>query len=94
MTTAWSAESLSAGRAGDALRILVVEDEQEAAERLTAMLAQWHCSVQAFGAGAEAIERLGEFQPHIAVISLSLPDLRGFEVGRRLSDCPNVRGRC
>ncbi|HVX62547.1 MAG TPA: response regulator [Pirellulales bacterium] len=91
MITARSVESSSAECAADDLRILVVEDEQESAERLAAMLAQWHCCAQVFRAGAEAIDRLGEFQPHVALISLSLPDLCGFEVAHRLCDCATAR---
>lgn len=86
MKTAWSAESLSA-QAVDALRVLVVEDDQEAAERLAAMLTDWDCRVQALPAGSEAIARVGDFQPHVAVISLSLPDMCGFEVAHRLCEC-------
>ena len=91
MITARSVESSAAGRPADDLRVLLVEDEQESAERLAAMLAEWHCRVQAFRAGAEAIERVGEFQPHVAVISLSLPDLCGFEVAHSLCNCATAR---
>lgn len=90
MTTARSAES-SVALAADALRVLVVDDDRETVARLAATLAQWNCSVQAFGAGAEAIARVGEFRPHVAVISLNLPDMQGFEVARRLCECAGAR---
>lgn len=91
MTAVRSAESSTAGQGADALRVLVVEDDHEAAERLAGMLAECHCRVQAFHAGSEAIARVGEFQPHLAVISLSLPDMRGFEVAHRLCECAETR---
>ncbi|NPD68962.1 response regulator transcription factor (plasmid) [Lichenicola cladoniae] len=42
--------------------------------------------------GAEALERVRVLQPDVAVLDISLPDMTGVELARRLAaDCPAVR---
>jgi DNA-binding response OmpR family regulator len=92
VTTAWSTQSQSAGRSGDALRVLVVEDHAETAARLRAMLEAWNCRVQVCASGAEAIAGIPEFLPHVALVSLYLPDMRGCDVAHRLCACAGSHG--
>lgn len=87
MTTAWSTRSHAAGQFVDTLRVLVVEDHAETAEALRAMLEQWKCNVRICHSGGEALGGIAEFLPHIAVISLDLPDMRGCDVAHRMYAC-------
>ncbi|HEV7223964.1 MAG TPA: response regulator [Pirellulales bacterium] len=89
MTLAWSTQSRAAGQGGDkrcvdALRVLVVEDHAEDAEALRAMLQRWKCNVEVCRSGGDALDGIAEFLPHIAVISLDLPDMRGCDVAHRV----------
>ena len=94
MTLAWSTQSRAAGQCrdrqsddqqrDDTLRVLVVEDHAEDAQALRAMLERWKCNVQICRSGSQALGGIAEFLPHIAVISLDLPDMRGCDVAHRV----------
>jgi CheY-like chemotaxis protein len=74
----------------DGLRILVVDDNAEAAELLGEWLrATGHTTRVAFD-GLQAIEAAAQFQPEVALIDLGLPVMDGFEVARALSSSPQT----
>ena len=73
-----------------AARILVVDDNVDAAETLAAVLrARGHEVRTAFDAPS-AIECVGEFAPDIAVLDIGLPKTDGYELARRLKADPRV----
>ena len=73
-----------------AARILVVDDNVDAAETLAAVLrARGHEVRTAFDAPS-AIECVGEFAPDIAVLDIGLPNTDGYELARRLKADPRV----
>lgn len=84
MTAAWSAEPHSAAPSDGALRVLVVEDCCDSAKNLENLLQAWNCSVRTSVMGAHALPQAGEFNPDVAIVSLSLPDMCGFEVAHEL----------
>ncbi|HVK56803.1 MAG TPA: response regulator [Burkholderiales bacterium] len=65
-------------------RILVVEDNVNSAEMLTAMLQLDGHEVQMTHEGATAIDMARSFQPDIILLDIGLPQLDGFEVARRV----------
>jgi PAS domain S-box-containing protein len=76
-------------RPGDATvvrRILVVDDNQDAAELLSMYLGRLGHDVQVAGDGLEALERAAQFQPDIAILDIGLPVMDGYELARRLRD--------
>lgn len=65
-------------------RILIVEDNTDAASSLASLLESTGNQVQAVHAGKEAIDAVGAFHPHVVLLDLGLPDLDGYEVARRI----------
>lgn len=91
MATVWPTDWYQAPLAVDTLRVLVVEEHVDTADQLAAQLAAWDCRVQVHDDGSSALAIAQEFQPHIAAISLSLPDMCGYEVACRLRECARTR---
>jgi two-component system, OmpR family, response regulator len=65
-------------------RILVVDDEPNIAELLSAALRFEGYEVQSAGTGIEALDLARTFRPNLVMLDVMLPDLDGNEVGRRL----------
>ena len=65
-------------------RILVVDDEPNIAELLSAALTFEGYQVGVASTGAEAIEQVRTFRPHLVMLDVMLPDFDGNEVCRRL----------
>ena len=66
------------------VRILVADDNRDAAESLSAMLELYGHDVRTVHDGAAAVKAANEFQPHIALLDIGMPTLNGYEVCRRL----------
>jgi two-component system, OmpR family, response regulator len=65
-------------------RILVVDDERSIVDAVATALRYEGYEVQEAFAGREALTAVAEFEPHLVVLDVMLPDLDGVEVGRRL----------
>ena len=65
-------------------RILVVDDEPNIAELLSAALTFEGYQVGVAATGAEALEQVRAFRPHLVMLDVMLPDFDGNEVCRRL----------
>ena len=65
-------------------RILVVDDEPNIAELLSAALTFEGYQVGVAATGAEAIEQVRSFRPNLVMLDVMLPDFDGTEVCRRL----------
>lgn len=68
------------------LRVLVVDDNLDAAEMLTTMLSHWGYEARPASNGAEAIAQSETFKPEVVLLDLGLPDLDGYEVARQLRE--------
>jgi DNA-binding response OmpR family regulator len=69
---------------------LVVDDDQDARDTIGAAVARAGFDVSVASRGLEALARLDEMEPDLVVLDLSLPDIDGLEVCRRIrsgSDC-------
>jgi CheY-like chemotaxis protein len=71
-----------------ALRILIVEDNDDARETLRVMLEQDGHEVLTAANGEDGLDRALSHAPAVALVDLGLPDLDGFEVARRLRAVP------
>jgi signal transduction histidine kinase len=80
-------ESESAGRPDAATplrRILVIEDHDDSREALTTLLRLYGHEVFEAAGGCEGLELAARCRPHVALIDIGLPDIVGYEVGKRL----------
>jgi two-component system OmpR family response regulator len=67
-----------------ALRVLVVDDDDEVVELVRLGLEFNGFDVESASTGRQAVERALELRPDIVLLDVELPDLDGFEVVRRL----------
>ncbi|MCG5075135.1 hybrid sensor histidine kinase/response regulator [Paraburkholderia tagetis] len=65
------------------LRVLIVDDNYDAASSLAAVL-DGH-DVHTANRGKDALEMVDELRPHVVILDLDLPDISGYEVATRLS---------
>ncbi len=72
-------------------RVLVVDDNVDAAEVLAKGLTLLGHDVRVAFNGPEALSVAREFKPHVAVLDLGLPGLDGFEVARQLRTLETCR---
>ena len=65
-------------------RILVVDDNADAAEMLLMALELFGYQARAVHSATEALAAAREFAPDVALLDIGLPDLNGYELARRL----------
>jgi len=64
--------------------VLIIEDDPTQAEELALYLRRIGLSTQAIHSGSEAIHRVAEIRPRVALIDYNLPDLDGVTVAERV----------
>jgi CheY-like chemotaxis protein/anti-sigma regulatory factor (Ser/Thr protein kinase) len=69
-------------------RILVADDNRDAADSLAEMLRLGGHEVHAAHDGLEAVEAAGWFRPEVAVLDIGMPRLNGYEAARRIREQP------
>jgi CheY-like chemotaxis protein len=72
------------------VRVLVVEDHTDAAELMRSAVSRLGCEARVCQTGAEALEAASDYQPHVALLDLNLPDIDGCQVGRSLRQQPGL----
>jgi two-component system CheB/CheR fusion protein len=73
-------------------RILVVDDNQDAAEAISLLLRLAGHETRVEHDGLRALDAASEFQPDVVLLDLRMPNLDGFETARRLRQRPNGGG--
>jgi CheY-like chemotaxis protein len=76
------ARGVDSGAAG--LRILLVEDNRDAAETLVKLLRRWGHDVRHFARGEPALAAAPEFHPHVAILDIGLPGPDGYQIALAL----------
>jgi DNA-binding response OmpR family regulator len=66
------------------LRILVADDNRDAAESLAVLLRMSGHEVRVAYDGAAALEIASAFLPRLALVDLGMPGLSGYEVARKI----------
>ena len=66
------------------MRMLVVDDNEDAAQALAMLLGMSGHDIRVAGDGLTALEIAERFEPHAALVDLGMPGIDGFELGRRL----------
>ena len=94
-------EALVAPHPGDALpegrplsrqRVLVVDDNHDAADSLGMLLRFLGAEVEVVHGGREALEAMRRFRPGVVLLDLGMPHMDGLEVARRMREDPEMRG--
>jgi CheY-like chemotaxis protein len=73
---------ISAGAAS--MRVLVVDDNADAADTLSMLLVATGFVVQVAYTPQSALDAVASFQPEIVLLDIGLPEMDGYEVARRL----------
>ena len=69
---------------GEALRVLVVDDEPNIVDVISMALRYEGFDVASAGTGAEALTAVRDYRPHVMLLDVMLPDMEGFDVAKRL----------
>lgn len=73
-------------------RVLIVDDNRDAANSLAELLTLQGHTAQAAHSGKEALECLASFEPEVALLDIGLPQMNGYELARRLREIETLRG--
>ncbi|MCG2592739.1 ATP-binding protein [Ramlibacter sp. XY19] len=79
----------AAGRRG---RVLVVDDNQDAADTAATLLRLTGYEVQVAYDPQAALRVLAAFEPQVALLDIGLPGMNGYELAQHLREHPNGRG--
>jgi CheY-like chemotaxis protein len=73
-------------------RVLVVDDNEDAAKALeTVIIGDGH-EVRVAATGDEALAAAREFKPHVVLLDIGLPDIDGYKLVPKLRQVPGGRG--
>jgi CheY-like chemotaxis protein len=71
---------------GRSLRILVADDNVDAAVTLAALLEMYGHELRIAHDGYGALQLAAQFRPEVAFLDIGMPDMSGYEVARRIRD--------
>ncbi|WP_158265937.1 CHASE domain-containing protein [Chroococcidiopsis sp. CCALA 051] len=74
------------------LRIVVVDDEADARDLLNTVLTQYGAKVVTRETARETIEAIAQFQPHVLVSDIGMPEEDGYALIHRLRQLPPEQG--
>src|SRR5690348_7003422 len=72
-------------------RLLVVDDNKDAAESMSMLLEMWGHEVAFAFDGPSAIETAEQWQPEAVFLDIGLPGMDGYEVAERLRELPQAK---
>lgn len=90
-TTSGTRPTSSAPAMKASQRVLVVDDNGDAADTLGALLEILGAEVQVAYDGSAALRAMDAFQPRVVVLDLGMPGMDGYEVARRIRELPASR---
>jgi CheY-like chemotaxis protein len=73
-------------------RLLVVDDNRDAAESMSMLLEMWGHEVASAYDGPTALRTAEQWQPEAVFLDIGLPGMDGYEVAERLRELPHARG--
>jgi CheY-like chemotaxis protein len=71
---------------GMSRRVLVVDDNEDAANTLAMILKMEDHEVDTAYSGAQALEHIGEFRPDVVLLDIGLPGLDGYGVAEKIRE--------
>jgi signal transduction histidine kinase/ActR/RegA family two-component response regulator len=72
-------------------RVLVVDDNLDAAETLGQLLTELGATVCVVHNGRDALDSLASFNPDAVLLDIGMPEMDGYEVSRRIRQRPDYR---
>jgi CheY-like chemotaxis protein len=72
-------------------RLLVVDDNKDAAESMSMLLEMWGHEVAFAYDGPSALETAQQWQPEAIFLDIGLPGMDGYEVAERLRELPQSK---
>ena len=75
-------------KAANARKVLVDDDNRDAAQLLTMALSHHGHNVQVAHDGLEGLKLTESFQPQVVLLDIGLPGLNGYEVAKRIRKEP------
>jgi CheY-like chemotaxis protein len=84
------ADSLDANKPDDMLRILIVDDNVDAANTIAMLLSEYGHHVSTEHDAQSAIDRAGREHPQALLLDIGLPDMDGYELARRMRAMPET----
>jgi CheY-like chemotaxis protein/two-component sensor histidine kinase len=82
------AAAVAASANGSARRVMIVDDNVDAADSLGLLLGLEGHETECAYSAAEALQRVTSFAPEVVLLDIGLPDIDGYEVARRLRALP------
>jgi PAS domain S-box-containing protein len=76
---------------GRSLRVLVVEDNVDAADSLSMLLRLYGHEVEVARTGPTALEMAPAFRPEVVLLDIGLPEMDGYQVAKRLREMPEFK---
>lgn len=73
------------------LRVLVVDDNRDAVDGMIMLMELLGYSASASHSGAEALDLIPHYQPHVVLLDIDMPHMNGWETARRIRDLPDGR---
>jgi len=73
-------------------RLLVVDDNRDAAESMSMLLELWGHDVAYAYDGPSALETAEQWHPEAVFLDIGLPGMDGYEVAEKLRELPNAKG--
>src|SRR5262245_38603544 len=71
-------------------RVLVVDDNQDAANTLALLAGFWGCEVRTAYDGSSGLAAARDFQPDCLVLDIAMPGMDGYTLARRLRQQPEL----
>ena len=66
--------------------MLIVDDNEDAALGLAAMLESQGCAIETAFTGGAALDKVANFQPEALILDIGLPDMSGYELLRKIKN--------
>lgn len=73
------------------LRIVVVDDDRDAAYALMTLLGREGHELWGTYSGNQGLAAVSSFEPHAVFVDIGLPDMSGYEVAQRIRALPGAR---